>query len=111
MMLKRRAQWLVGKGLKAPKDRMVSTAAEALDPFVAHPQAGICSLIEIEGEPRFGSRTIFVDQPTVDPHDFQLALFQVMGFFRVQSQDLPRDLAFCDDQSRDEFSSKAPQLL
>src|ERR1700694_2369864 len=34
-----------------------------------------------------------------------------MGFFRVQSQDLPRDLAFCDDQGRDGFSSKAPHGL
>src|ERR1700674_5608194 len=34
-----------------------------------------------------------------------------MGFFRVQSQDLPRDLAFCDDQSRDGFSSEAPHGL
>src|SRR6202047_2107947 len=34
-----------------------------------------------------------------------------MGFFRVQSQDLPRDLALCDDQGCDGFSSEAPHGL
>jgi hypothetical protein len=34
-----------------------------------------------------------------------------MCFFRVQSQDLPRNLAFCDDQSRDGLSSKAAHGL
>ncbi len=47
MMLKNGAQWLVAKGLKAAKDRMVSTATKACDSFVAHPQSDKCGLIEI----------------------------------------------------------------
>ena len=71
MNLKNGAQWLVAKGLKAPKDWMVSTATEARDSLVAHPQGGKGGLIEIEGKPGFGSRAILVDQATVDSYDFQ----------------------------------------
>jgi len=49
-MLKCGAQWFVAKGLKAPKDRMVSTATEACDSLVAHTQSDKRGLIEVEGK-------------------------------------------------------------
>jgi hypothetical protein len=54
MMLKGGAQWVITEVLKASQDRMVSTATEARDSFVAHPQSDKCGLIEIEGKPGFG---------------------------------------------------------
>src|SRR5712692_10180752 len=90
---------------------MVNSAAEARDPFVAHPQSDKGGLIEVEGKAGFRSRAIFVDQATVDAYDFQGALFEVMCFLCVQSQDLPRNIAFRDDQSRDGFSPKAAHGL
>jgi hypothetical protein len=70
-MLKCRAQWLVTEVLKAPQDRMVCATAEAGDSLVAHTQSDKCGLFEVEGKPGFGSRTILVDQATVDADDFQ----------------------------------------
>src|SRR5712692_963288 len=83
------AQWLISEVLKASQDGMVNSAAEARDPFVAHPQSDKGGLIEVEGKAGFRSRAIFVDQATVDAYDFQGALFEVMCFLCVQSQDLP----------------------
>src|ERR1700730_18310617 len=90
---------------------MVSTSTEARDSFVAHTQSDKCGLIKVEGKPGFGSRAIFVDQATVDADDFQGALFEVMCFLGVQSQDLPRYLAFQDDQGRDGLSPKSAHGL
>ena len=71
MMLKGGAQCVITEVFKTPQDRMVSTATEAHDSFVAHPQSDQCGVIEIEGKPGFRSRAIFVDQATVDSYDFQ----------------------------------------
>src|SRR6266436_5419507 len=62
MMLKGGAQWVITEVLKASQDRMVSTATEARDSFVAYPQSDKGGLIEIEDKPGFGSRAIFDDQ-------------------------------------------------
>src|SRR5437868_13895144 len=107
MMVKCRSQRLVTKVLKAPKDRMVSASTKPCDSFVADPQSDKRGMIEIESKSGFGPRRIFLDQATVDADHFQGPLFEVMRFLRVQSQDLPRNLAFGDDESRDGLSSKA----
>jgi hypothetical protein len=62
MMLKGGAQCVITEVFKMPQDRMVSTASEAHDSFIAHPKSHKCGVIEIEGKPGFGSRAIFVDQ-------------------------------------------------
>src|SRR6202451_467528 len=90
---------------------MVSATAEARNPLVAPSQSDKCRVIEIEGKSRFWSRGIFVDQATVDANDFQRALFEVVRFLCIQSQDLPCNLAFRDDQGRDGFSSKAAHVF
>jgi hypothetical protein len=70
-MLKGGAQCVIAEFPKTPQDRMISTATEARDSFVAHPQRDKSSLIEIEGKSGFRSRAVFVDQPSVDAYDFQ----------------------------------------
>jgi hypothetical protein len=64
VLLKGVAQWFLAKLLEAPKDRMVRTATEACDSFVAYPQNDKCGLVEIEGKTRFGARASPSTSPT-----------------------------------------------
>ena len=84
MLLKDGAQGLLTEGLKASQNRMVGTTAEAGDSFVAHTQSDECRMIEIEGKIGFWSRAIFVDQPSVDPDDFQGTFLEVMRLLCIK---------------------------
>src|SRR6266478_703414 len=76
--------------------------------LIAESESDERRFLEIKGKIRFPSRIIFVDESSINAGDLQRSLLEVVSFFRVQGQYLPRKFTVWRDQCRDGFCSQPP---
>jgi hypothetical protein len=88
VILDRRAERFVGKGLESPEDWMVSTTAEAREAFIADAESDQGGFVQVERKLGLGTRGIFVHQTTVDADDLQRAFLEVVSLLRIEGEDL-----------------------
>src|SRR5262249_57234083 len=100
-----------GRGEKPPappQHGMIRSSDEHPPLVVGDSQSRQRGILQVEGEGRFRLCGLFLDQTPINADYLERSLFQVVRFFRIQRQYLPRDLTVGNDERRDRAGAEPP---